>query len=134
MQINFDRFELGIDLRKDAAVSDANRLREMKNAYVTTGLTAAKRPGFSKVCTLEPGTSGLCAALGKLTEGICKRKLALTDIKRLCRPVIHLCIDIYCILSVPRSRECCVPLTCKVNRLAYRNINLILRGSLSSVS
>lgn len=66
MQINFDRFELGIDLRKDAAVSDANRLREMKNAYVTTGLTTAKRPGFSKVCTLEPGTSGLCAALGKL--------------------------------------------------------------------
>lgn len=66
MQINFDRFDLGIDLRKDAAVSDANRLREMKNAYVTTGLTTAKRPGFSYVCKLEPGTKGLYAALGKL--------------------------------------------------------------------
>lgn len=66
MQINFDRFDLGIDLRKDAAVSDANRLREMKNAYVTTGLTTAKRPGFTHVYTLEPGTKGLYAALGKL--------------------------------------------------------------------
>lgn len=64
--IVFDRFDLGIDLRKDAAVSDANRLRQMKNAYVTTGLTTAKRPGFTKVCTLEPGTKGLYAALGKL--------------------------------------------------------------------
>lgn len=66
MQINFERFDLGIDLRKDAAVSDANRLREMKNAYVTTGLTTAKRPGFQKVATLEKGTKGLYAALGKL--------------------------------------------------------------------
>lgn len=66
MQIDFTRFDLGIDLRKDAAVSDANRLREMKNAYVTTGLTTAKRPGFTKVVTLEPGTRGLFAALGKL--------------------------------------------------------------------
>ena len=66
MQIDFNRFDLGIDLRKDAAVSDANRLREMKNAYVTTGLTTAKRPGFTKLCTLEPGTKGLYAALGKL--------------------------------------------------------------------
>lgn len=64
--ITFNRFDLGIDLRKDAEVSDANRLREMLNAYVTTGLTVAKRPGFTKVCTLEPGTKGLFAALGKL--------------------------------------------------------------------
>lgn len=64
--IVFNRFDLGIDLRKDAAVSDANRLREMKNAYVTTGLTTAKRPGFRHFVTLEPGTKGLFAALGKL--------------------------------------------------------------------
>ena len=64
--ITFNRFDLGIDLRKDAAVSDANRLREMRNAYVTTGLTTAKRPGFTHVCTLESGTKGLFAALGKL--------------------------------------------------------------------
>lgn len=64
--ITFNRFDLGIDLRKGASVSDANRLREMKNAYVTTGLATAKRPGLSKVATLEAGTKGLFAAFGKL--------------------------------------------------------------------
>ena len=65
-RITFDRFDLGIDLRKGQAVSDANRLREMKNAYVTTGLAAQKRPGLVKVADLEPGTRGLFAAFGKL--------------------------------------------------------------------
>lgn len=64
--ISFDRFDLGIDLRKGASVSDANRLREMKNAYVTTGLASSKRPGLRKVADLEPGTKGLFAGLGKL--------------------------------------------------------------------
>ncbi len=64
--ITFDRFDLGIDLRKGASVSDANRLREMKNAYVTTGLATQKRPGLVKVADLEPGTKGLFAAFGKL--------------------------------------------------------------------
>ncbi len=65
-KITFDRFDLGIDLRKGASVSDANRLRQMKNAYVTTGLATQKRPGLSLVATLEPGTAGLFAAFGKL--------------------------------------------------------------------
>lgn len=65
-QITFDRFDLGIDLRKGASVSDANRLREMKNAYVTTGLATQKRPGLVKVADLEPGTKGLFAAFSKL--------------------------------------------------------------------
>lgn len=65
-KITFDRFDLGIDLRKGASVSDANRLREMKNAYVTTGLATAKRPGLAKVADLEPGTKGLFSAFGKL--------------------------------------------------------------------
>lgn len=65
-QITFDRFDLGIDLRKGASVSDANRLRQMKNAYVTTGLATQKRPGLVKVADLEPGTKGLFAAFGKL--------------------------------------------------------------------
>lgn len=65
-QITFDRFDLGIDLRKGASVSDANRLREMKNAYVTTGLATQKRPGLTLVQNLEPGTKGLFAAFGKL--------------------------------------------------------------------
>lgn len=64
--ITFDRFDLGIDLRKGASVSDANRLREMKNAYVTTGLATQKRPGLVKVADLEAGTKGLFAAFGKL--------------------------------------------------------------------
>lgn len=65
-EITFDRFDLGIDMRKGASVSDANRLREMKNAYVTTGLATEKRPGLTLVATLEPGTKGLFAAFGKL--------------------------------------------------------------------
>lgn len=65
-KITFDRFDLGIDLRKGASVSDANRLREMKNAYVTTGLATQKRPGLVKVVDLEPGTKGLFSAFGKL--------------------------------------------------------------------
>jgi hypothetical protein len=64
--ITFNRYDLGIDLRKGASVSDANRLRDMKNAYVTTGLATQKRPGLVHVATLEPGTKGLSAALGKL--------------------------------------------------------------------
>ncbi len=64
--ISFSRFDLGIDLRKGASVSDANRLRKMKNAYVTTGLATAKRPGFRKIADLEPGTKGLFSANGKL--------------------------------------------------------------------
>ena len=64
--ITFNKFDLGIDHRKDASVSDANRLVEMKNAHVTTGLATAKRPGLSKVTTLETGTKGLFAAFGKL--------------------------------------------------------------------
>jgi hypothetical protein len=65
-KITFNRFDLGIDLRKGASVSDANRLREMKNAFVTTGLATQKRPGLVKVAMLEPGTKGMVAALGKL--------------------------------------------------------------------
>ena len=66
--ISFNRFDLGIDLRKGASVSDANRLRQMRNAYVTTGLATAKRPGFVKVAELESGTKGLYSANGKLNS------------------------------------------------------------------
>lgn len=64
--ITFNKFDLGIDHRKGAAVSDANRLIEMKNAHVTTGLATEKRPGLKKVANLEGGTFGLFAAFGKL--------------------------------------------------------------------
>ncbi len=34
--IHFDKFDLGIDLRKGSSVSDANRLLEMRNAGAPT--------------------------------------------------------------------------------------------------
>ena len=64
--ITFDRFDAGLDVRKGASVSDANRLRVLDNCYVTTGRTIRKRPGISVVAHLEAGTKGLRSAGGKL--------------------------------------------------------------------
>ena len=64
--ITFQDFGLGKDLRKGASVSDANRLQELKNGYVTTGKAIRKRPGTTLVARLETGTYGLIPALGKL--------------------------------------------------------------------
>ncbi len=64
--ITFDKFDVGLDLRKGASVSDANRLRQLKNAYVTTGKVIRKRPARKKIVTLESGTKGLVSGLGKL--------------------------------------------------------------------
>lgn len=64
--ISFERFDYGLDLRKGASTSDANRLRVLKNAYTTEGRTIRKRPGTTKIATLEAGTTGLFAGNGKL--------------------------------------------------------------------
>lgn len=64
--ITFERFDYGLDLRKGASTSDANRLRVLKNAYTTEGRTIKKRPGTTKIATLEAGTTGLFAGKGKL--------------------------------------------------------------------
>lgn len=64
--LTLDRFEFGLDLRKGPSTSDANRLRVLKNAYVTEGRTVRKRPGAQLVGTLEAGTTGLFAGKGKL--------------------------------------------------------------------
>lgn len=64
--ISFERFDYGLDLRKGASTSDANRLRVLKNAYTTEGRTIRKRPGTVKIATLEAGTEGLFAGRGKL--------------------------------------------------------------------
>ena len=37
--ITFERFDGGLDVRQLASSVDANRLRTLKNAYVTTGRT-----------------------------------------------------------------------------------------------
>lgn len=64
--ITFDRFDVGLDHRKSASVADANRLRELKNAYVTTGKVIRKRPGAIRIYQLETGTKGLIAGNGVL--------------------------------------------------------------------
>lgn len=64
--ISYDKFDNGLDLRRGAATSDANRLRVLKNCYVTTGKEIKKRPGLTLVAALESGTVGLKAGLGKL--------------------------------------------------------------------
>ena len=64
--ITFDRFDFGLDLRKGPSTSDANRLRVLRNAYVSEGRTIRKRPGTTKVATLEAGTVGLFSGGGKL--------------------------------------------------------------------
>jgi len=64
--IVFERFDFGLDLRKGPSTSDANRMRVLRNAQVTEGRTLRKRPGTTKVATLEAGTTGLFAGLGKL--------------------------------------------------------------------
>lgn len=64
--VSYDRFDVGLDRRKGASVADANRLRELKNAYVTQGRAIRKRPALKRIATLEAGTKGLVAAFGKL--------------------------------------------------------------------
>jgi hypothetical protein len=64
--IAFERFDYGLDLRKGQSTSDANRLRVLKNGYTSEGRTIRKRPGLTRVGSLEAGTVGLFAGGGKL--------------------------------------------------------------------
>jgi hypothetical protein len=64
--IAFSSFDYGLDVRRGAATSAPDRLRELTNCYVTTGKEIKKRPGLTKIATLETGTKGLKAGLGKL--------------------------------------------------------------------
>lgn len=64
--ITFNQWGFGLDLRKGPSTSDANRLRVLRNAYVTDGKTIRKRPGCVRVMTLAAGTVGLSAGLGRL--------------------------------------------------------------------
>ena len=64
--ITFTDFSFGKDLRKGVSTSDANRLRELKNGFITTGKAIKKRSGTSLVASLETGTKGLVSAAGKL--------------------------------------------------------------------
>jgi len=64
--ITFDDFAIGLDRRKGRGVADANRLYDLKNAYVTPGKAIKKRPGFTLVATLSGNTKGLIPYDGKL--------------------------------------------------------------------
>ncbi len=64
--ITFDKFEVGLDRRKNITVSDANRLYNLVNAYVTKGKVIRKRPGSVLDAILEAGTKGLISGNGKL--------------------------------------------------------------------
>lgn len=65
-QITFSDFGVGKDLRKAPSVATPNRLRELKNAFITKGKAIKKRPPFDLVTTLETGTVGLVSAKGVL--------------------------------------------------------------------
>ena len=56
--ITFDRFDGGLDVRQLASSADANRLRTLKNAYVTTGRTIRKRPGLRRVSRVTKASRG----------------------------------------------------------------------------
>lgn len=64
--ITFDRFDGGLDVRQLATSADANRLRVLDNAYVTTGRSIRKRAGLKKIGNLSDGTVGLFAGKGTL--------------------------------------------------------------------
>nr|DAY18162.1 MAG TPA: stabilization protein [Caudoviricetes sp.] len=64
--ITFDRFDGGLDVRQLASSADANRLRMLKNAYVTTGRTIRKRPGLKRLGSLNSGSFGLFGGVDAL--------------------------------------------------------------------
>ena len=87
--ITFQDFAAGLDLRKGASVSDANRLRVLDNCYVTTGKTIRKRPGLVLETVLEVGTKGLRAAGGKLNTFYASGTVTHGDTRFLANKIAH---------------------------------------------
>jgi len=56
---DYNNFSKGIDLRKSATVSEANRLRFLENCYVTDGGAIRKREGLKRYASLGENTSGI---------------------------------------------------------------------------
>ena len=83
--ISFTKFDLGIDHRKGPTVSDANRLQELKNGYVTTGLAISKRQGLTKIGDLTPGTRGLFRMKGNSIPSTAALTLSPTETRFLSR-------------------------------------------------
>ena len=70
--ITFKDFQGGLDLRQGSTVADANRLRVLKNCYVTVGKSIKRRPALKLEATIPTATTpqeqmkGLFAINGKL--------------------------------------------------------------------
>lgn len=64
--VTFDQFGGGLDLRRSEVMTAANVLLVLRNAYISTGKSVKKRPCLTRIATLEAGTKGLRAGLGKL--------------------------------------------------------------------
>lgn len=62
LNIEYNRFERGIDLRKSSAVSDANRMQNLENCYVTKGWAIRKREGAAGWLNITE-TSGLAGSI-----------------------------------------------------------------------
>ena len=65
-KITFDRWDGGLDVRGGASTADANRLRVLRNCYVTTAKKIRKRPGLVHVADVPSRSVGLFAGLGVL--------------------------------------------------------------------
>ena len=98
--ITFDRFDGGLDVRQLSTSADANRLRVLKNAYVTTGKTLRKRPGLKRFSTLSAGTKGLFAAFNKLWT------FSTTDVAHDHTLLVNKRIDAYSNLSLVDIAQC----------------------------
>lgn len=98
--ITFDRFDGGLDVRQLSTSADANRLRVLKNAYVTTGKTLRKRPGLKRFSTLSAGTNGLFAAFNKLWT------FSTTDVAHDHTLLVNKRIDAYSNLSLVDIAQC----------------------------
>lgn len=87
--IVFDSFDYGLDVRRGAATSAPNRLRELTNCYVTTGKEIKKRPGLRLTATLESGTKGLKSGLSKLNTFYESGSITHADTRFQARKVAH---------------------------------------------
>lgn len=62
--ITYKEWGGGLDRRLPLGVQDANRLWQLKNAYITSGKKIAKRPGLKLVSAAMSGSVGLVALNG----------------------------------------------------------------------
>ena len=63
-------------------------------------------------------------ALCQWGKSFYQRLFIFSQIERLCRPIVHFSINIYSILSAPRSASACVPFSRKGQRLTYLYWNI----------